>query len=148
MFALIDDIIGKSTTYSIKLIYRFMSLFSWLLQQSFIEIQASSLKMFWSNIMTKSIMIHHASSYQIWFKGTRIDWRILTQLGKSLNHWSQVKISLNYQYLEVVMVDMVSNSHPQQLLFTRQKYLAKKIWQNWKRFPKHFVALRASGLKL
>ena len=124
-----------------------MSSFLCLPQQSFIETQASTLKILWRNIMKKSIIIHHTLSCQIWFKGTRFDWRSLTQLGKSLIHCSQVHISFNYQDFKVVLVAMVYPYHPQQLIFTLQKYLSKEVGQNCKGFPRHFLVLWARVLK-
>ena len=56
-------------------------------------------------------------------------------------HWSQVHISLISQYLEVVLVAMVSPYHPKKLLLTWQKYLYKEVCPNCKGFPRHFVTL-------
>ena len=67
-------------------------------------------------------------------------------MDKLLIHWSQVHNYINSQYLEVLMVAMVPDYNPQQLLITWKKYLFKKVDQNWKGFPRHFVSLGARVL--
>ena len=50
-------------------------------------------------------------------------------------------ISLNSQDMEVVLVAMGSNYHPQQLLFTKQECWYKKVDQNCQSSLKHFLVL-------
>ena len=49
-----------------------------------------------------------------------IDWRSYLAWTRLCSHWSQMHISLNSQDMEVVVVvvDMIYNYHPQQLIFT------------------------------
>ena len=75
-----------------------------------------------------------------------VDWRSYHVWTRPCSYWSQEHISLKFQDMEVVLVDMNPHYHPQQLLFTKKEYWYKKIVQTCKSSPRHSLDLEARVL--